>query len=107
MELLALLSTMAGAALGLVIVGTVLAVLGWRSTESEPLLFTALLRRQGDDVAARAFEWSTHELGVALQRCSACHEAAQCRAWLASGARAGYASFCPNADFIARLSNAP
>jgi len=38
-----------------------------------------------------------------VQRCLACTEAAQCQAWLWSGARDGYQPFCPNAAFIERM----
>ena len=101
MELLALVAAMSGTTLALLIAALGLLAL-WQQ-EAKPLLLEQALRRHGDRVAYRAFASGSHEFAVAVQRCLACSEAAQCRAWLASGARDGYQSFCPNAAYIERM----
>src|SRR5690349_8331829 len=101
MELLALLAAISGTALGVLIVAFVVLAL-WRQ-DGKLLLLERALRRQGDDVAHRALSSGSHDCVMAVQRCLACSEAAQCRAWLSSGARDGYQSFCPNAGYIERM----
>ncbi|HYL26103.1 MAG TPA: DUF6455 family protein [Burkholderiales bacterium] len=103
MELLALVAAISGTALGVLIVASVLAALWSRDGGAKPLLLEQALRRQGDGVAYRALASGSHDFAVAVQRCLACTEAAQCRAWLSSGARDGYQSFCPNARYIDRM----
>ena len=71
--------------------------------DERPVLLERMLRRQGDAVAQRALASGSHEFAVAVRRCVDCNEAAQCRAWLASGAREGYHSFCPNAGYVERM----
>ena len=66
-------------------------------------LVEQVLRRQGDAVAARSLAAGRRDLAVAVQRCVSCNQAAQCRAWLASGAREGYETFCPNARYVRRM----
>ena len=68
--------------------------------DSRPVLLERVLRRQADAVAHQALASGGREFAVAVRRCVDCGEAAQCRAWLASGARDGYQSFCPNAEYI-------
>jgi hypothetical protein len=68
-----------------------------------PVLIDRMLRRQGERVAYRAVAAGGRDFAVAVRRCVECQEAAQCRAWLASGASEGYESFCPNAGFIQRV----
>jgi hypothetical protein len=68
-----------------------------------PLLLEQALRRQGDRVAHRAIASGSHDFAVAVKSCLACNQAAQCRAWLSSGARDGYQHFCPNAGYIERM----
>jgi hypothetical protein len=67
------------------------------------VLLEMVLRRQGDAVARRALASGNRDLSLAVQRCLACNQAAQCRAWLASGAREGYERFCPNARYVQRM----
>src|SRR5437763_17149559 len=77
----------------------------WRqgAGDERPLLIDRLLRRQGERVAYRAVAAGGHDFAVAVKQCVECQEAAQCRAWLASGATDGYESFCPNAGYIQRV----
>lgn len=103
MELLTSIAVAGAGALALLIVGCIIASLWWRDVESRPVFLEQLLRRQGDAVAHRALASGSREFAVAVQRCLACSEAAQCRAWLASGAREGYDAFCPNAGYIERM----
>jgi hypothetical protein len=76
----------------------------WREGvgDERPLLIDRALRRQGDRVAYRAIAASGNDFAMAVRQCVQCQEAAQCRAWLSSGATEGYESFCPNAGFIQR-----
>jgi len=94
---------MGGTVLLLIVIGTVVAALWLRGTEGGSLLLEQVLRRQSDDVAGRALASGSRDFALAVQRCLACTQAAECRAWLGSGARQGYESFCPNTGYIARL----
>ena len=71
--------------------------------DERPVLLDRLLRRQGERVAYRAIAAGGPQFASAVKQCVECQEAAQCRAWLASGATDGYESFCPNAGFIQRV----
>lgn len=71
--------------------------------DQRPVLLERMLRRQGDAVAHGALASGSHEFAAAMRKCVDCTEAAQCRAWLASGARNGYESFCPNAGYVERM----
>jgi len=83
--------------------GVLLYVLWDQGTGDErPILLDSLLRRQGERVAYRAIAAGGADFAAAVKQCVGCQEAAQCRAWLASGATDGYESFCPNAGFIQR-----
>jgi Family of unknown function (DUF6455) len=104
MELFASLVAIGAGILMILIMGVAIVLL-WRGNEEWPLLLDALLRRQGDEAAHRARS-SGHALAVAVQRCLACNQAAQCRAWLASGAHDGYQRFCPNAGYIEQMKRA-
>jgi hypothetical protein len=77
----------------------------WRqgAGDERPVLIDRLLRRQGERVAYRAIAAGGRDFAAAVKQCVECQEAAQCRAWLASGATEGYESFCPNAGFIQRV----
>lgn len=77
----------------------------WRQGvgDERPVLIDRLLRRQGERVAYRAIAVGGRDFALAVKQCVECQEAAQCRAWLASGATDGYESFCPNAGFIQRV----
>jgi hypothetical protein len=103
MELLSLIAVMGGTLLGLVITAAVLLALWSRDALEKPLLLERVLRRQGDDVAHRALASGSQDFAGAVRQCLRCAEAAQCRAWLASGARQGYQWFCPNAGYIDRM----
>lgn len=74
---------------------------GWG--DERPVLIDRMLRRQGERVAYRAVAAGGREFAVAVSRCVACQQAAECRSWLLSGATEGYESFCPNAGFIHRV----
>lgn len=104
MELLAAIAVMAAAVLALFI-GCCIAVTLWNEGfgDSAPVLLEEMLRRQGDGVARLVLSSGGRDFAVALRQCTRCSEAAQCRAWLHSGAREGYQSFCPNAGFVSRM----
>jgi ribosomal protein S12 methylthiotransferase accessory factor YcaO len=103
MELLTSIAVMSSGLLALVIAVLVIAAVFSQSGGSQPLLLDQVLRRQSDALAHRAIASGGHDFVVAVQRCLACTEAAQCRAWLSSGARDGYQQFCPNTGFIERM----
>jgi hypothetical protein len=103
MELLASIAAISSGLLVLFIVALVILALFSKEADSRPLLLDEALRRQASEVAYRAIASGGRDFAVAVQRCLACNEAAQCRAWLASGARDGYQHFCPNAGFIDRM----
>jgi hypothetical protein len=73
------------------------------SGDRRPVLIDRMLRRQGERVAYRAVAAGGRDFAVAVTQCVACQQAAECRAWLLSGATEGYESFCPNAGFIQRV----
>ncbi|HEY3074173.1 MAG TPA: DUF6455 family protein [Burkholderiales bacterium] len=103
MDLLASVAAVSSGLLVLFVAVLVMLAVFRQEGSSKPLLLDQALRRQGDDVAYRAISSGSHDFAVAVQRCLACNEAAQCRAWLSSGARDGYQHFCPNAGFIERM----
>jgi hypothetical protein len=102
MEFMVFVATLGGTALGFLIVAVAFMAL-WAGVEAKPLLLEQALRRQGERVVHLALSPGNHQFAVAVQRCLACSEAAQCRAWLASGTRDGYQLFCPNAPYIERM----
>ena len=71
--------------------------------DAPPVLLERMLRRQSEAAAQQALASGGHPFAVAVRTCVYCAEAAQCRAWLASGARDGYQSFCPNAGYVERM----
>ena len=73
---------------------------GWG--DERPVLIDRMLRRQGERVAYRAVAAGGRDFALAVNQCVACQKAAECRAWLLSGATEGYESFCPNTGFIQR-----
>ena len=103
MEFLSLIAAMGGTLLALIIIVTVLLALWPGNAVEKPVLLERVLRRQGDDVAYRALASGSNDFAVAVRRCLQCTEAAQCRAWLSSGARQGYEWFCPNAGYVDRM----
>ena len=103
MELLASIAAISSGLLVLFIAALVILAVFGRGGDSKPLLLDQALRRQSDDVAYRGIASGGRDFAMAVERCLACNEAAQCRAWLASSAREGYQHFCPNAGFIDRM----
>jgi uncharacterized protein DUF6455 len=87
----------------LICVGLLFILLQQRSGDERPVLIDSMLRRLGERVAYRAVAVGGPDFTVAVRQCVACQRAADCRAWLASGASDGYESFCPNAGFIDRV----
>lgn len=65
------------------------------------LRLVEMLRRQGS-TPERAFNVAGYQTAVAVRRCMICVHKAQCDEW--SGAKRGMEEFCPNADFIARVT---
>lgn len=104
MELLGSIAVMAAGVLAVFIGFCIVATL-WSEGfgDSSPVLLEEMLRRQGDDVARLALASGDRNFAHAVRQCTRCSEAAQCRAWLHSGARDGYQTFCPNAGFVHRM----
>lgn len=104
MELLGSIAVMGAGLITLFIAACIVLAL-WRESQgdSAPVLLEQLLRRQGDDVARRALASGSNDFALAVRQCLNCSRAAQCRAWLYSGAADGYQSFCPNAGFVQRI----
>lgn len=65
------------------------------------LRLAEMLRRQGTPPEA-ALDVGGYQAAVAVRRCMMCAHKAQCDEW--SDAKRGMESFCPNADFIARVT---
>ena len=105
MELLGSIAAMAAGVLA-VFIGFCIVVTLWSEGfgDSSPVLLEKMLRRQGDDVARLALASGDRRFAQAVRQCTRCSEAAQCRAWLHSGAREGYQAFCPNAAFVHRMT---
>src|SRR4051812_21657896 len=97
MELISLIAAIGTTALAAVVLAIVVLALWRQDGAGKPLLLEQALRRQGNDVAHRALASGNRDFAVAVQRCLTCDHAAQCRAWLSSGARDGYQSSCRNA----------
>jgi hypothetical protein len=103
MDFLASVAVSSAIVIAIMACAVILYVLWAQGTGDErPVLLDRLLRRQGERVAYRAIAAGGADFAVAVRQCVGCQEAAQCRAWLASGAVDGYESFCPNAGFIQR-----
>jgi Family of unknown function (DUF6455) len=69
--------------------------------EDGRLRLAEMLRRQGT-AAEEALGVGGYQAAIAVRRCMMCAHKAQCDEW--SGAKRGMESFCPNADFIARVT---
>ena len=104
MDLLTMLAAYGAAALIVLVLGAVMLAL-WRGDAGVgSVLLEKMLRRQSDDAARRALASGSRDFAIAVQRCVSCNEGAQCSACLASGAREGYETFCPNAGYVRRQS---
>jgi len=85
--------------IGLIMYGVLAA--GFRIMRDDGRLRLAeMLRRQG--TPERALDVGGYQAAIAVRRCMMCAHKAQCDEW--SGAKRGMESFCPNADFIARVA---
>ena len=104
MELLSSIAIIGAAALA-VFIGACIVIALWNEGfgDASPVLLEEMLRRQGDDVARRALTSADRNFAIAVGQCTRCTEAAQCRAWLHSGAADGYQAFCPNAGYVHRM----
>jgi len=71
----------------------------WR--DDGRLRLAEMLRRQGG-TPQQAFDLCGYEAALAVRRCMTCAHKAQCDEW--SGTKRGMETFCPNADFIARVT---
>ena len=98
MDILPILAAYGTAALTVVILVAGL-LAAWHGSGGS-VLIEKVLRRQSDGAACRALASGSRDFAVAVQRCLSCTQGAQCRAWLASGAREGYETFCPNARYV-------
>lgn len=65
------------------------------------LRLAEMLRRQGTP-EDEALNVGGYQAAIAVRRCMMCAHKVQCDEWL--GAQHGMESFCPNADFIARVT---
>ncbi|HWD22286.1 MAG TPA: DUF6455 family protein [Burkholderiales bacterium] len=81
-----------------------LASTAWRMLHADGRLrLEQMLGRRGVQLAA-AGEHSPYDAAVAARRCAGCAGKTACDAWLVSGRRDGFETFCPNADFIGRCT---
>ena len=103
MDFLALVAGISGTALGVLILVVAFMAASSRNGGAKPLLLEQALRRQGERVAYQALASGSREFALAVQRCLVCSEVPRCGAWLSTGARDGYQSFCPNAPYIDRM----
>ena len=86
--------------IGLIVYGVLAA--GFRIVRDDGRLRLAeMLRRQGTPEQALDVGGG-YQAAIAVRRCMMCAHKAQCDEW--SGAKRGMESFCPNADFIARVT---
>jgi hypothetical protein len=86
--------------IGLIMYGVLAA--GFRIMRDDGRLrLTEMLRSQG--TPEQALDMGVgYQAAIAVRRCMMCTHKAQCDEW--SGAKRGMESFCPNADFIARVA---
>lgn len=100
-----LLQSIAATAAVLLILGACVVVMLWNggTAGAGAVLLEQMLRRQGDEVARVAIASGDRNFALAVGQCTRCNEAAQCRAWLQSGASDGYQTFCPNAGYVRRM----
>ena len=99
------LAVLAPAVIIALIVGYVVVLL-WERAQGEvhPLPLGRMLARQGGEELARAaMQREGTAFALAIRRCVGCSSTASCSQWLDAGGKAGYAEFCPNAEFIERL----
>lgn len=104
MELAVSIAVM-GAGLLALFIGAGIVITLWNRglDDSSPVLLEQMLRRQGDETARLALASADRNFAFALRQCARCSQAAQCRAWLTSGARDGYQTFCPNSGYVQRM----
>ena len=87
----------------MVIVYAVLAA-SWRLVHDDGRVRLAeMLRRQGV-APEQALGVGGYQAAIALRRCMMCGHKRECDQWLPSAAKRGMEVFCPNADFVARMS---
>jgi Family of unknown function (DUF6455) len=88
--------------LGLIALGIV-AIGLWRGAPGGRVLLYEVLERQGGSVARTAVASGSRDFTVAVKQCLACPSTVRCGAWLDSGSRQGFESFCPNAGYVSRI----
>jgi len=72
--------------------------------DERPLLLGRMLAHEGGPrLANAAAEGAELAFAMAVRRCTCCPRQEHCSEWLDSGQKAGYAQFCPNAEFIEHL----
>jgi uncharacterized protein DUF6455 len=77
---------------------------GWRVIHDDGRLRLAeMLRRQGA-APEQALGVGGYQAAIAVRRCMTCAQKSECNQWLSSGAKRGMEDFCPNAEFVARMS---
>lgn len=81
-------------------------LVAWRRAMHEdwPDLLGRMMLRRGIDSAQVWEALPSWDVAAAGRRCALCAEKERCRAWLASGARSGYARFCANTGSLDRVA---
>ena len=76
----------------------------WRVIHDDGRLRLAeMMRRQGA-TPEQALGVGGYQAAIAVRRCMMCAQKSKCDQWLPSGAKSGMEAFCPNAEFVARMS---
>jgi len=90
------------AVMGLILYAVLAA--SWRVIHDDGRLRLAeMLRRQGA-APEQALGVGGYQAAIAVRRCMMCAHKSECNQWLPSGAKGGMEAFCPNAEFVARMS---
>jgi hypothetical protein len=75
-----------------------------REVLPDPLPLHDMLRRAGSSAEREPLTGSL-DFAQAYGRCLTCKVTAQCRDWVQTGKPDGFAAFCPNADYVARVAS--
>jgi len=79
--------------------------LAWRTAQDGGRLrLVHMLKRHGT-AADQALGAGGQQAAIAMRRCMVCPGKRECDQWLASDEPSGIDAFCPNAEFIGRMSD--